>query len=518
MRGRASGVLLHISSLPGAFGVGDFGPLARTFADFLAASGFSVWQLLPLTPVSGIFGNSPYSSPSVFAGNVLFVSPELLKRDGLITDEDIRPFTKDPKQEADYEFAARVRESLLAAAWRNFCAESDKFAAMGEEFAKFLADESFWLNDYALFSVLKKRLGDVCWNEWPDEYKYRSADALDSFALTQENAEDISFVSFCQFIFFRQWRELREYCRGKGISILGDMPMFVALDSPDVWAHREQFDLDGDCRPKNVAGVPPDYFSKTGQRWGNPLYLWDEMERGGFAWWLGRMKSALAMYDIVRVDHFRGFCGCWAIPASEETAINGAWRPAPGRALFERFREELAAQDGTLPLVAEDLGVITDDVRELMEAFGLPGMKVLQFAFGDGIADNPYILHNIERNSVVYTGTHDNNTSRGWWRDDTCSKDRMRFRAYVGCDVEERDAPVQMTRLALASTARLAVIPVQDILALDASCRMNTPGLCCGNWKWRLTVEEFVKFAGHGSLISQKLKGLNDLFGRARGI
>ena len=509
---RAAGVLLHVSSLPGNFGTGDFGPAAHRFAACLAESGFSVWQVLPLTPTSSAFGNSPYSSPSAFAGSVLFVSPELLLRDGLIDESMTAKLAVEGSERADYDLALGVREAVLAEAWKKFCREPESFAAMQEEFSRFLEDERGWLDDFALFSALRKHFGDRCWTEWPDEYRFRDGEALDAFALEQKNAEYISFVCFCQFICNRQLQELRAVCRGRGVSLLGDMPMFVALDSPDVWAHRDLFDLDGECRQNCVAGVPPDYFSATGQRWGNPLYNWDAMAKDGFSWWRARMKRALAMCDLVRVDHFRGFCGYWAIPAAEQTAAGGSWRQAPGEALMKSFAAEFGRDGGTLPLVAEDLGVITDDVRALMDEFSLPGMKVLQFAFGEGIGSNPYIPHNIVKNSVVYTGTHDNNTTRGWWENEASETEKNHFRAYAGCEPDGSGAARQMTRLALASAADLAVIPMQDLLALDGSSRMNKPATCVGNWCWRLTEQEFEAAAAAGEM--QKMKELNRLFGR----
>ena len=508
---RAAGVLLHVSSLPGSFGAGDFGPAAYRFADFLASAGFSVWQVLPMTPVGAAFGYSPYSSPSAFAGNVMFISPELLCRDGLAAEASVNQLAVTGERGADYGHALKAREELLLEAWRNFCGEAEKFAPMQEEFSRFLAEEKGWLDDYALFAALKKRLGPGCWNEWPEKYRLRDAAALDSFVMEQENAEYISFVSFCQFIFDRQLKELRSYCKNKGVRLFGDMPMFVALDSPDVWAHKDLFDLDGNCRPVCVAGVPPDYFSATGQRWGNPVYNWDAMKNGGFSWWLGRMKRALAMYDLVRIDHFRGFCGYWAIPAAEPTAVSGSWKPSPGRDLMKVFFDNFQSE-GRLPLVAEDLGIITEDVRALMSEFSLPGMKVLQFAFGSGVGSNPYAPHNIVGNSVVYTGTHDNNTARGWWERDASEDEKRHFCSYTGCESDGLKVAEEMTRLALSSVASLAVVPMQDLLSLDASCRMNTPATCSGNWNWRLTEDEFSQAASPD--LSGKIRELNVLFGR----
>lgn len=514
---RKSGILLHISSLPGPFGIGDLGSNAERFAVFLSASGAGVWQVLPLTPVSGASGHSPYSSSSAFAGNLLFVSPEKMMKDGLISEDDIEPFLGRRSADADYTFASEVREYLLVKAWANFSSGDKTFSCMHEEFRLFREEEKFWLDAYSLFSVLKEKFGYKCWNEWPCEYRRHDRQALEQFVQQDENAERISFISFTQFIFFRQWRALHEYCRSCGILIMGDVPMFVALDSSDVWADQDFFDLDADGRPNCVAGVPPDYFCETGQRWGNPLYMWDRMEADGFRWWVSRIKASLAMCDFIRIDHFRGFCGYWAIPACEGTAENGEWRRAPGRALFEVLEQKIAQYGGgSLPMVAEDLGIITDDVGDLMDKAGIPGMKVLLFAFGDGVGTNPYAPHNITRNSVVYTGTHDNNTVRGWWDNEASASDRRRFQSYIGHDIVPDDAAKYMTRLALASVADLAIIPIQDILGLDGSSRMNTPGECRGNWMWRLTQEEFEYFASDGSAEAYRLREMNSLYGRCK--
>ena len=514
---RKSGILLHISSLPSDFGIGDIGQNARKFSDFLASSGFSIWQILPITPVSGVFGYSPYSSPSAFAANSLLICPYDLAKDGLIEPDSITSFKVKSLRLADYEYAKKTKETMLNIALCNFLENPCKFKQLHLDFENFKKTSSYWLRDFALFSALKERYNQAFWNEWPNEYRLHDEDALLKFAEEPENARVIEQAEFNQFIFMRQWNALHEYCKDKGISLVGDMPMFVALDSSDVWGNKELFDLDSDMRPNCVAGVPPDYFSATGQRWGNPLYDWDKMEKDGFKWWNKRMAFSLETFDMVRVDHFRGFCGAWAIPSSEDTAINGSWHFVPGQKLFCTFRQNMAKNDGQLPLIAEDLGIITDDVRALMDDFGLPGMKVLLFAFGEGVGTNPYAPHNIDRNSVVYTGTHDNNTALGWWKNEASSEDKRRVRDYAGHEISDSDIANQMTAFALSSVSDTAIIPIQDILSQDSDCRMNTPSTSFGNWLFRLTQEEFDSFAAENSELSRRYSHLNSLYGRKKG-
>ena len=513
---RESGVLLHISSLPGPFCVGDCGLSAEAFADFLSAAGFSLWQILPLTPTSEAFGDSPYSSPSVFAGNVRYISPEKLVRDGLLSEDDIMLCRRPSSLHADYASALGIRRELLMTAWHAFLRDKERFCDIAAGYDSFCRRESYWLEDYALFCVLKEKFGNVCWNEWPEKYRIRDKEAIALFAEDVSNKDKISFEKFCQYIFMRHWELLRSYCRERGVSIIGDMPMFAALDSSDVWAHQEQFDLDEDGRPNCVAGVPPDYFSPTGQRWGNPLYRLDVMERRDFEWWTKRMRRSFECFDKIRVDHFRGFCGYWAIPASDDTAVNGEWSPAPGKKLFETLCAKLTADRVKNSVIAEDLGIITNDVVELKEYMGFPGMDVLLFAFGCGIADNPYIPHNISRNSVIYTGTHDNNTVAGWWSGEASDEERQNFSAYVGRAPETPcDAASLMATMALTSRADIAVIPVQDLLGLDASCRMNEPGKTKDNWRWRMTDGQFCSLISASSDIISKYAFLNRISGRA---
>ncbi|MDO4560088.1 MAG: 4-alpha-glucanotransferase [bacterium] len=513
---RRSGVLLHISSLPGAWGVGDFGNGARRFADFLHGAGFSLWQVLPLTPVLSVFGNSPYSSPSAFAGNPLFISPEELCKDGLVSASQADSCILPSERAADFDSAAACRGALLSRAWAAYSAAPESFSGLRADFERFREEESGWLRDYALFSVLKDKHGGRCWTEWPRAIAARDRGALAEFAAKHEDA--LAFVEFTQFLFYRQLSSLSAYCAGLGITLMGDLPIYVAWDSADVWARPELFDLEADGGPRCVAGVPPDYFSPTGQRWGNPLYNWEAMRADGFAWWRGRLAHSLKYCGLMRVDHFRGLCAYWEIPAAEKTAQNGCWRPALGREMLEAFRDRDCAAGAALPLVAEDLGIITDDVRALMEDFSLPGMKVLMFAFGGDVAENPYAPHNIGPRGVVYTGTHDNDTAVGWWRGSSTVRERMNFAAYTGQEVTRDDVNRVLVRMALSSTADTAVIPAQDILGLDGSCRMNRPAEAGGNWGWRMLPQELEALISGGHNFSGRLKELNILYGRFKEV
>lgn len=506
---RESGVLLHISSLPGRFGIGDFGPSAVKFADFLAAGGFSAWQVLPLSPVAEIMGNSPYSSSSAFALNYLFISPEKLAGIGLIETSDYERFIVPAGDTADYGLAAEAKSALLYLAWRNFSNEPGKFEWLRGEFNVFCLKERAWLEDYALFYVLREKFGGACWCEWPNEYKFRAPAALASFLDSEKKSRGIEYVQFVQFLLHMQWRELRDYCRSRGISIIGDIPIYVAHDSVDVWAGQEFFDLDENGRPNKVAGVPPDYFSETGQLWGNPVYRWDVMRKTSFRWWISRLKYTLSLFDMARVDHFLGFLRYWAIPAGAETAAVGSWEVAPGRELLETLRAELGnSETSRLPLIAEDLGIVTEDVRELMRNFDIPGMRVLLFAFGDN-ADNPYLPHNYGVNCVVYTGTHDNDTANGWWKN-APEVEKDAFEAYCGVKIQDGAANGALSRLALASVARIAIIQLQDILGLETSARMNIPNRAAGCWRWRLTGGQLDELFAK----SEDLRRCNAVYGR----
>ncbi len=459
---RRAGVLLPLFSLPG----GGLGQDALRFVDFLAQCGFGVWQMLPLGPTHG--DGSPYHCLSAHAGNPDFISLDRLAQTGWlpslppVDDAERRGFRR-----RCFETARRLFEE------RADDAERGRFAA-------FVAAEARWLEDYALFRALRWRLNDEPWWRWPVELRDRDTDAL---AQARANlAGEIALVRFEQYMFAHQWRELRDHARMRGVLLFGDMPIFVAHDSADVWARRECFKLDEAGQPLVVAGVPPDYFSATGQRWGNPLYRWERMQADGFRWWLERMTTEFRRFDLLRVDHFRGFEACWEIPAAEQTAVRGHWVKAAGDALFEAMKTHF----GVLPLAAEDLGVITPEVYALRDKYGLPGMKILQFAFDSG-ADNPYLPHNHESASVVYTGTHDNDTTLAWF-ENLAAETQLRVVEYLGYPHEPMPWP--LIRAALASVSRLAILPMQDLLGLGRGQRTNTPGTTEGNWSWRFSWEQ----------------------------
>jgi 4-alpha-glucanotransferase len=484
---RRAGILLHPTALPGRFATGDIGPEAVRFLDALAGAGISIWQVLPLGPAGS--GGSPYDSPSAFAGNRLLVSPERLAEEGLVSE--LPGAGEDPEREA------AIRDGLIDAAWKGFLSQAT--ARQKEELEAFRSDpaQATWLDDWTLFRALRRRKGGS-WTSWPEPLARRDPAALD--AARAELAPEIALETFVQFQFFRQWEEVRAAARARGISILGDLPMYVAHDSADVWSHPELFDLAPDGSPRAVSGVPPDYFSATGQRWGTPLYRWDAAAAEGYRWWIDRFRANLRLADAIRVDHFRGFASFWSIPASEPTAAGGRWQPGPGEPLFEAAREAL----GSLPFVAEDLGVITPEVDELRRALALPGMKVLQFGFSRD--DDPHMPHRHVPRSVVYTGTHDNDTSRGWF-ESAPEAERRRAVDYLG--VREPDVAWAFIRAAFASVAETAIIPMQDALELGSVARFNTPGQTAGNWRWRMTDGAF------GPELADRLRALAEATGRA---
>jgi 4-alpha-glucanotransferase len=477
-RPRSAGVLLHPTSLPGPHGIGSLGEHARRFVDFLHRSLQTLWQVLPLGPTG--YGDSPYQSFSSFAGNPLLIDFPLLMEEGLLLPRELEAAGEeltDPRPErVDYGTVLRFKEGVLRrvhAAWEKRCG-----TALRSEVEEFSARSAFWLDDFSLFMALQRRFrtrGGGVWARWPKELVHREPAALE--AARSELAGAIGEQKLLQFLFFRQWKALKAYAKRRGIRIIGDLPIFVAYDSADVWAHQELFELDGDGSPTVVAGVPPDYFSATGQLWGNPLYAWKRHEATAYRWWTDRVRAKLEAVDILRLDHFRGFEACWEVPAGDETAENGRWVKGPGVRLFEVLGEAL----GRLPLIAEDLGFITDPVVELRESLGLPGMKVLQFAF-DGDSENPLMPHNYTRDYVVYTGTHDNDTTTGWYQ--SLGAETADFlRRYLARD--GHDIAWDLVRLAFASVADTAVIPLQDLMKLDSDARMNFPSRAEGNWQWR---------------------------------
>jgi 4-alpha-glucanotransferase len=516
LRERGTGVLMHISSLPGGYGSGDFGEPASKFARVISRAGVSAWQMLPLAPTSGAFSHSPYSSPSAFAGNILFISPDKLVEMGLISSGELDKFMSFVPGATDFDAAARVKRDILNVCYRNFRngeAYKTKFREISDKFWDFCVAESYWLEDYALFCVLKEMEGGRDWGAWRPEFRLRDWSVLDQLKFAPNIAAALDERRFEQFLFFNQLRELREYCSGLGVRLIGDLPIYVAYDSADVWGHQDLFELDSDGAPVSVAGVPPDYFSPTGQRWGNPIYRWGKMREDNYAWWMGRFRHALRQADIVRIDHFRGFLQYWDIPSSEETAVGGRWAPGPGRDLFLAMRRAFADGAGRMPFIAEDLGVRTDDVIQAMEDFALPGMKVLHFAFGEGMPDNPYIPHNHRRACVVYAGTHDNDTTMGWWEGSSVKRERDNFRRYTGLqNPDAAEATDAMLRMVLSSTADLAVITAQDVMRLGSEARMNTPSTTCGNWTWRmLDLDGFERELG-------RVAEWNELFGRSHPV
>lgn len=491
---RTSGILLHPTSLPGCHGIGSFGSEAYRFVDFLAASGHSLWQILPLGPTG--YGDSPYSALSAFAGNPLMICLERLVEAGDLEPADIDGICMEEGR-AHFRFVHSLKTRLLRKAAGAFRTTNDP--QRQEDFADFCRKQADWLDDYALFQALRRKFKEASWNTWPLEIRQRQPEALTFWK--KELADDLFVQSYIQYVFYEQWFALKSYANQRGIRLLGDMPIFVALDSADVWSHPELFQLDQESQPTLVAGVPPDYFSETGQRWGNPLYRWGHMEENNFSWWKTRLRWALAQTDLLRIDHFRGFESCWAIPADEPTAINGTWQPVPGAKLFQSLHDEF----GQLPLIAEDLGIITPEVEALRDQFELPGMKILQFAFDSG-PDNPYLPHNLSRCCVVYTGTHDNATTLGWWQN-LPTEAQQQIAAYLGHP--EPNMPWDLTHAAMVSVADTCIAPLQDLLGLDDSARMNRPGQPEHNWCWR-----FVPDALNDDL-QQRLLQLNRLSGRA---
>ncbi|MDE1161596.1 MAG: 4-alpha-glucanotransferase [Acidobacteriaceae bacterium] len=470
---RVSGVLCHITSLPSYGGVGDFGPAAYEFVDFLATSKQRLWQVLPLSPTG--YGSSPYSALSAFAGNYQLISLEHLVRDGYLTFDRIEGL---PGHDGDCDFGAAFERKLplIEEAASNFLDHASEEAR--HCFQRFTQDNISWLTDYAMFSVLRRRFGYKSWNEWPDEFCLRKADSLTQ--LMNDSSRELAVEQVIQYFFDEQWSALRRYCAQKDVRILGDVAIFVSYDSADVWTHPEIFELDEKRNPTRVSGVPPDYFSATGQRWGNPLYKWSLLEERGFDWWVARIRRSLALYDSIRLDHFRGFEAFWSISAEEETAINGHWVKAPGHALFHRLKEIF----GDLPFIAEDLGLITPEVDELREYFGMPGMRILQFGFADR-GGHLYLPHRMVPNTVVYTGTHDNNTTLGWWRDDATPTERANVQTYLHPIEHDGQIVWAMIKAASSSVASTCIFPLQDVLHLGSEGRMNVPSAPTGNWAWR---------------------------------
>lgn len=495
---RASGIILHPTSLPGPFGIGDLGEEAYNFINFLGDNFQQVWQVLPLGPTG--YGHSPYLCYSAFAGNHWLISLEKLKEKGLLEGEDLQNLPEFPEERVDYDLVFNTKAPLLRKAsekFQNHGSDEDKQA-----FEKFCALHSYWLEDYSLFMAIKEDQGGASWNKWDKEIASREPEALNFHK--KRLADTVFHHKFLQFIFFRQWKYVKEYANSRGITILGDLPIYVAHDSAEVWSHPEIFCLDQKTfEPSTMAGVPPDYFSASGQLWGNPVYLWKRLKKNNYKWWVQRIKGMLEYVDVIRIDHFRAFEAFWGVKPGEETAIKGKWLKTPGEDFFEVLGKEL----GEIPVVAEDLGVITPEVEALRDKFNFPGMKVLHFAF-DSDRGNPFLPYNYHnRNCIVYTGTHDNNTTVGWF-EERSPEEKARVSDYLGCIVPE-GIHWSLIRLALSSVANTAIFPLQDIFGLSSWARMNTPSTVKDNWAWRFRAEDLTPDLG------DRLKYYTWLYGRA---
>lgn len=495
---RACGILLHITSLPSSFGIGDLGPGAYNFADFLYKAKQSFWQVLPLNPTDPAWFSSPYSSSSSFAGYPLLISPELMIKDGLLTEDDLLPFPNFPKNRVTYQTVSTYKEILFSKAYENFERIPDK-----QNYESFCSYNAHWLCNFALFRAIKNHFGGKCWGDWPQDIRDRNTEALK--ALESQLSGQIEKEKFLQYIFFKQWFALKHYCNEKDIKIIGDIPIYVNYDSVDAWTRPEIFKLDEAKRPIFVSGVPPDYFSKTGQLWGNPVYNWDVLRQNGYDWWIQKMKHNLGLFDCIRIDHFRGFVAYWEVPANEKTAINGRWINTPAEDFFNTLLREIP----NAPIIAEDLGIITQDVRDIMNRFGFPGMRILQFAFGDNFSKNLYLPHNHIKNCVVYTGTHDNNTLKGWFKKEASTESKNYLFRYIGRKLTERDVNVELVRLAMMSVANLVIIPMQDIVGLGIGARFNIPATTKKNWQWRLSYKQL------SDKLSKKLQEMTETYGRA---
>jgi 4-alpha-glucanotransferase len=492
MKPRSSGIFLHPTSLPSPYGIGDLGLQALRWIDQLAAANQSFWQFCPLGPTG--YGDSPYQSLCSFAGNTLLISPHELRAMGLLSEAELQTYPRLPEGRVDFGAVISEKEKLFRMAFDNFKATPD--------FKAFCTKEASWLDGYALFRVIKTIHGEKPWWEWKEPYRKREKSVLAS--VTEKFASDLSYHKFLQYLFDRQWKKVRAFAAKQGISLIGDVPFYTAYDSSDTWMDPKNFLFDKKLKPTEVAGVPPDYFSKSGQLWGNPLYHWEAMKKNDYSWWCHRIKKALEFADYVRIDHFRAFDSYWAIPYGNLTAVKGKWCKGPGKHFFDTLKEKL----GKLPLIAEDLGDITADVIKLRDAIGAPGMKILQFAF-DSNLNNPYLPYNIPRESITYTGTHDNDTSLGWFST-LPEENKKRVCDYLGCYRTDDKFLDAFIRCALASPSWLCLIPMQDVLALGSRYRMNTPATTQGNWQWRMTQ----KMPVYEKL--EKLSELTQIYGRAR--
>jgi 4-alpha-glucanotransferase len=491
---RSSGILLHPTSLPGPYGIGDIGTRAHRWIDFLSGAGCGLWQILPLGPTG--YGDSPYQCFSSFAGNPLLISPDTLLRDDLLHPDDLTDHPFFPEERVDFGELIPWKSGVLDRSFIRF--QHSRSNQLNQEMEEFRHNHSSWLDDYALFMALKEAHGGAPWHTWEKSLRGRQPEALSQ--ARKQHGLAIQRQIYRQFLFYRQWSKLRDHAHEKNIQIIGDIPIFVAHDSADVWVNPHLFHLDDTGMPTVVAGVPPDYFAPTGQLWGNPLYRWDVHSKNGYAWWLDRIKATLALVDIIRIDHFRGFAGYWEVPGKAKTAEIGCWKPGPGKDFFRSIRQSL----GDLPIIAEDLGVITPDVVELRDSFNLPGMRILQFAFDD-TPDDPFLPHNYPVNCVVYTGTHDNDTARGWY-ERVPEKDKAVYRAYM--DRDGGNINWDLIRGVWSSVAIFGLAPMQDFLNLGNEARMNYPGNPKGNWMWRMLGN------AQNHDLQVKIKELNYLYSR----
>jgi 4-alpha-glucanotransferase len=479
MISRGSGILMHLSSLPSPFGIGDMGPAAYRFADSLAAAGVRYWQILPLTPSNPENGESPYFSASAFAVNPLLVSPELMAEDGFIDRSDLAAPPAFPAEKTGYPAVRKYKTTLIDRAYRRFSGSTDRAA-----FTRFCAAEKEWLDDFCLFQSIKRGSVADSWTAWARALRDR--DKTELARVRMQADRDIEREQFTQWLAFSQWLRLKKYCAGKKVAVIGDLPIYVSLESADVWANPQFFKLDAQKHPVAVSGVPPDYFSATGQLWNNPVYDWNALQGDGFGWWKRRLAATFKRFDLVRIDHFRGLVQYWEVPAGEPTAINGSWQDVPTRAFFDAM---LAAFPG-FPVIAEDLGIITPDVVDIMRHYGFPGMKVLQFAFGEDNPGHPYLPHTYDENCVAYTGTHDNLPFRAWIEEAAGPPERARLLRYLGLETAEAGVIWNCIEKLMLSKASLVVIPLQDLLWLGADARMNDPAKTFGNWQWRCTPEQ----------------------------
>lgn len=499
MNKRGSGILIPIRSLPSRYGIGDMGPWAYRFVDFLHQARQGYWQILPLNFPNYGSGYSPYSCISAYGGNPLLISPELLVQDGILAEGDISRGISPEGENIDYSRVATAKEDMLRKAWERYRGE----AYLHNHFHKFCEENHHWLDDFCLFLALKDKFGGRVWREWPPELRDRDEEAIRGMRDTLR--EEIDGGKFFQYLFFSQWQSLKKYANERGVDVIGDIPIYVNYDSVEVWKNPEIFKLDGEKRPLFLSGVPPDYFSSTGQLWGDPVYRWDVLKEARYSWWISRIRHNFSLFNLVRIDHFRGFVAYWEVPAGEETAVNGQWIECP----VDDFLGTILEYFPKLPVIAEDLGTITPEVREVIQRYQLPGMRVLLFAFGHDLPENPYAPHNHIRNCVVLTGTHDTNTVRGWFEKESSEADRKRLCDYVGKELSYESVPGEFIRLAMGSVADTVIIPIQDLLGLGEEARLNKPATTEGNWQWRLTPDQL------SPALAEYLKGITEIYGRA---